>query len=181
MPKLKHEYILTNTRSYTEALLNNAKFNSVSVLLQDAILSLGVDFTSKELTKMKDIKEQVTKVIFNRETKNSPQPKGINQEKYLDMLDIDLSGLNVLITSFNSLSAYAKEVVEKDFMVFATTSEDIKRVKFLKTTRDALNVMLEKGVFHNVHSLNISTGSMFGITSAAPHRLELKALPVARR
>ena len=172
--KNQREYIKTDTRAFKDAERNNARFNAVAVLLQDAIKGFGVDFTSKELLKMKDIKEQVTKIVFNRETKDSPQPKGINQEKYLDMLDIDLSSLNVLITSFNSLSSYAKGVKEEDYRVYATTKIEIERIKDMKVTRDALNVMLDKGVFHNPHQLNQATGSMFAIGSQAPHRLELK-------
>tara|TARA_R110002126_G_scaffold165783_1_gene313585 strand:- start:257 stop:802 length:546 start_codon:yes stop_codon:yes gene_type:complete len=180
MSKNKREYILTNTRAFKDAERNNARFQDASQSLESAILSFGVAFTSKELLKMKDIKQSVTKVIFLRETKDATQPKGVNMSKYLDLLDINLNSLDASIKAFNDLSAYAKEVKEDDFKVWATTVADIKRVLFLKTTRDALNVMLEKGVFHNVHQLNISTGSMFRITDTAPHRLELKDLERAR-
>ena len=174
MSKQKPEYIKTDTRSFKDAERNNARFNAASVLLQEAVLSFGVDFTSKELLKMKDIKEQVTKLVFERETAESVLPPALDKVVFLKMMNIDLNSLDASIKAFNDLSAYAKEVKEDDYKVYATTKIEIERIKDMKVTRDALNVMLDKGVFHNPHQLNLATGSMFAISSQAPHRLELK-------
>tara|TARA_R110002050_G_scaffold264475_1_gene405275 strand:+ start:2468 stop:3001 length:534 start_codon:yes stop_codon:yes gene_type:complete len=154
------ELIKFNEGGYNQAVINYNTFATAALRLQEEALALGVDLSVKELLRAKSPLDTVVSMVF---AKQEGAPSGVDKVKYLELFNINLGAVRSCALSFDSVKEHSEKPQKESFNIYATTNDEIARIKEDKRVLAMCNELLDLGIASNPVRLNQVLSSKFMI------------------